>query len=161
RPPSALYKLQKAVMRHKLLFAGIVLIVVLLVVSLAVVTISLGRERQARREADNARRAAEADKQKAQTEADKSQQVTQFLKDMLQGVGPSVALGQDTAMLKGILDKTAERVGNDMATQPAVEAELRSLIGRLYVEIGNYDQAEKMHRAALATDRKLLGPESQ
>jgi serine/threonine protein kinase/tetratricopeptide (TPR) repeat protein len=146
RPPSALYKLQKAVVRHKLLFGGIALIVVLLIVSLTVVTISLGREQQARRE--------------AQTEATKSHQVTQFLKDMLQGVGPSAALGQDTAMLKGILDKTAERVGKDMATQPAVEAELRSLIGRLYLEIGNYVQAENMHRAALAINRRLFGPES-
>ena len=56
-----------------------------------------------------------------------------ILEDMLQGVGPAAALGQDIAMLKGILDKTAERVGKDMATQPAVEAELRSLIGTLYL----------------------------
>ena len=69
RPPSALYKFQKAVVRHKLLFSGIALIVVLLVVSLALVTASLGKERQARREAVHARRDAEADKQKAQTEA--------------------------------------------------------------------------------------------
>jgi len=146
RPPSALYKFQKAVVRYKLLFGGIALIVVLLVVTLAVVSISLGRERQARRE--------------AQTEATKSRQVTQFLKDMLQGVGPSVALGQDTAMLKGILDKTAESVGKDMATQPAVEAELRSLIGTLYLRIGKFERAEQMHRAELAIYRKLFGQES-
>ncbi len=133
-------------MRYKLLFGGIALIVVLLVVTLAVVSISLGRERQARRE--------------AQTEATKSRQVTQFLKDMLQGVGPAAALGQDTAMLKGILDKTAERVGKDMATQPAVEAELCSLIGTLYLRIGKFERAEKMHRAALAICRKLFGPQS-
>ena len=35
---------------------------------------------------------AETDEKKAQTEAAKSKQVAQFLKDMLQGVGPSVAL---------------------------------------------------------------------
>jgi hypothetical protein len=35
-----------------------------------------------------------------------------------------------------ILDRTAERVGKEMTHQPAVEAELRSLIGRLYFEIG-------------------------
>jgi len=60
-----------------------------------------------------------------------------------------------------ILDRTAERVGKGMTNQPAVEAELRSLIGRLYFEIGNYDQAEAMHRAALAINRKLFGPESK
>jgi tetratricopeptide (TPR) repeat protein len=80
---------------------------------------------------------------------------------MLNGVGPSAALGRDTTMLREILDQTAERVGKEMTNQPAVEAELRTLIGRLYREIGNFNQAEEMHRTALAINQKLLGPESQ
>ena len=66
------------------------------------VSTSLSREQQARHEADAARLRAEADKVKAQTEAVKSQQVESFLEKMLQGVGPSVARGQDTTMLRGI-----------------------------------------------------------
>jgi eukaryotic-like serine/threonine-protein kinase len=153
RPPSKLYRFQKIVLRNKLLFIGIGVIAMLLIISLIVVSASLARERQARREADNG-------KQKAQTEADKSQQITLFLEDMLQGVGPSVALGRDTTMLRDILDRTAERVGKAMTNQPAVEAELRSLLGRLYFRIGNYNRAEDMHRAALAICRDLFGPES-
>lgn len=42
---------------------------------------------------------------------------------MLKGVRPSVALGRDTTMLREILDKTAERVGQDLQDQPEVEAE--------------------------------------
>jgi len=147
RPPSTLYKFQKIVLRNKLLFGGIGIIAILLVASLAGVTASLGRERQARR--------------KAETEEARSRQVTQFLKDMLQGVGPSVARGRDTVMLREILDRTAERIGGEIGKQPTVEAEMRSLIGRLYLEIGNYDGAEKMHRAALTLYRKLFGPQSQ
>jgi serine/threonine protein kinase/tetratricopeptide (TPR) repeat protein len=146
RPPSKIYKLHKAVLRNKLLFTGVGIIAVLLVVSLIVVSIALTKERRSRREAE----AASA----------KSQQVTRFLKDMLQGVEPSVALGQDTTLLRGILDRTAERIGKEMTNQPAIEAELRSLIGQLYFEIGNYDGAEKMHRAALAFYRKQYGPKS-
>ncbi len=160
RPPSRLYKLQKLVLRNKLLFAGMSVIAVLLVVSLIVVSTSFAKERQARREADAALRQAEADKAKAQIEAAKSRQVTRFLEDMLQGVGPSVALGQDTTILRCILDRTAGSVGSEMTNQPAVEAELRNLIGRVYFAIGNYDQAEKMHRTALAIYQKLTGPES-
>jgi tetratricopeptide (TPR) repeat protein len=48
-----------------------------------------------------------------------------------------------------------------LTNQPAVETELRELIGRLYLEIGTYDKAEQMERAALALNRKLSGPESQ
>ena len=161
RPPSRLYQLQKTVLRNKLLFIGLGIIALLLIVGLIVVSASLAKERQARREADAALRQAEADKAKAQTEAVKSQQVTQFLENMLNGVGPAVALGQDTTMLRGILDQTAENVGKEMTNQPAVEAELRSLVGGIYLEIGNFDQAEKMDRIALAINQRLWGQESQ
>ncbi len=161
RPPSALYKLQKMILRNKYLFCGIGIIAILLVSSLIIISISLARERRARREADTALLQSETDKIKAQTEAAKSRQVTQFLEDMLQGVGPSVARGQDTTMLREVLDQTAKRVGHELTDQPAVEAELRSLMGRLYMELGDYDQAEEMHHAALAIDRKLFGAESR
>jgi eukaryotic-like serine/threonine-protein kinase len=160
RPPSAVYKFQKLVLRNKLVFAGVSIIAVLLFTSLIVVSESLAKERQARREADAALRQAEAEKANAQTEAIKSQQVTRFLENMLRGVGPSVAQGQDTKMLRGILNRTAGNVGSELTNQPAVETELRSLLGKLYLEIGDYDQAEKMDRAALAINWKLFGPES-
>lgn len=146
RPPSGRYKLQKIVLRNKLLFAGLGVIALLLVTSLIVVSASLARERRSRRDAEAA--------------SIKSRQVTKFLEDMLNGVEPSVALGRDTTLLREILDRTADRVGKEMTDQPAVEAELRDLIGTLYQEIGNYDRAEQMHRAALAIRRKLFGPES-
>ena len=69
-------------------------------------------------EARRAFRESERDKQKAQ-------QITTFLQDMLQGVGPSVALGRDTTMLREILNRTADRIGTELTNQPAVEADLR------------------------------------
>jgi serine/threonine protein kinase len=147
RPPSNVYKLKKSIQRNKVAFAGISIIAALLVVSLIVVSTALTKERRSRREAQEA--------------STKSQQVTRFLEDMLQGVEPSVALGQDTRLLRGILDRTAERIGKEMTNQPAVEAELRGVIGRLYFEIGNYDPAERMHRAALEFYRKQFGSKSR
>ncbi|HEY4415252.1 MAG TPA: tetratricopeptide repeat protein [Verrucomicrobiae bacterium] len=146
RPPSTIYKLQKIVWRNKLLFAGISLIAVLLVLSLALVSASLAKERQARRE--------------AQTEAAKSRQVTHFLENMLRGVGPSAAQGRDTTMLREILDKTADQVSKELIGQPAVEAELRGLIGQVLEEVGEHEQAEKMDRSALALNQKLFGSEN-
>src|SRR5205823_7439272 len=128
RPPSKLYKLQKLVLRNKLLFAGVGVIALLLIVSLIVVSASLAKERRSRQ---------------------KSQQVTKFLEEMLQGVGPSVALGEDTKMLRRILDQTAQRVGKEMADQPLVEAELRNITGKLYEELGDSGQVEKMVRRAV------------
>jgi len=76
---------------------------------------------------------------------------------MLQGVGPSVALGRDTTMLKEILDKTADRVGQDLTNQPEVEADLRYIIGTVYEELGAHEKAEQNQREALAIRRKLFG----
>ena len=74
--------------------------------------------------------------------------MAQFLKDILEGVVPSVALGRDSTMLKEILDKTAERVGKDLKDQPEVEAELRSTIGTTYCELGEWQRHQ--HRGGTA-----------
>ena len=160
RPPSNFYRFSKQVQRNKLLFVGITVISVLLLASLVVVSVSLARERESRRLLGAALLQAKSDESKARTEAAKSQQVKHFLEDMLQGVSPSVARGRDTTMLREILDRTAQRVGTELTNQPAVEAELRSVVGALYRGVGDYVQAEKMDREALAIYRKLLGPES-
>ncbi|HWD18226.1 MAG TPA: serine/threonine-protein kinase [Verrucomicrobiae bacterium] len=147
RPPSTIYKFQKIVLRHRLLFSGLGVIALLLIVSLGFVSISLAKERQARRE--------------AQIQVAKSQQVTDFLEEMLRGVGPSVARGRDTTIVREILDKTAVTVGRDLTNQPVVEAELRNLIGQVYQKLGEFDESEKMLRAALLLNRRLTGPESE
>jgi eukaryotic-like serine/threonine-protein kinase len=180
RPPSKLYEFQKTVRRHKFGFAACAAIIVVLAAGVIVSTLEFFKEKQARQravaaeqeqarlrqEAEAARAneaslrlQAEADEKKAQTEAAKSRQVAQFLEDMLQGVGPSVALGRDTTMLREILDKTAERVGKDLKDQPEVEAELRNTIGDVYHALGEYEKAEVILRVALAMRRKLLGLE--
>ena len=103
-------------------------------------------------------RQAKANERTARAEAKKSEQVAKFLTDMLQGVGPSVALGRDTTMLKEILDKTAERVGRDLTNQPEVEADLRMTLGGTYQALGQYPQAEAMQREALRLRRLRFGP---
>ncbi|HTA28903.1 MAG TPA: serine/threonine-protein kinase [Candidatus Cybelea sp.] len=154
RPPSRFYKFRKLVLRNKLLFFGMALILALFVVSLIVISASLAKERLAHLEAEAGRTAA-------QTQAAKSEQVTRFLKDMLQSVGPSYAHGRDTAMLHEILDQTAQRVGTELTNQPAVEAELRTLMGQVYLEIGLYGPAQEMQRLALAINQGLFGQESK
>ncbi len=148
-------------LRNRFLFLGIGILSLLLVVSLIIVSASLAKEQRARHDADAALKQAKLDKAKAEKESAKSQQVTQFVEEMLKGVTPSVAMGVDSPMLLGILDRTAERVAIEMTNQPAVEAELLGLIGRVYWERGSYDRAEKMHLAELALYRKLSGPETE
>src|SRR5581483_8530961 len=146
RPPSKIYRLRKTAQRNKVLFSATGVIAVLLVVSLIVVSVAFSKERQARHKADVA--------------STKSQQVVNFLEDMLNGAGPRAAQGQDTTMLRGILDQTAARVGTELTNQPGVHAEMLGLIGRLYDQVGNSAKGEAMERAALAIRQETFGLES-
>jgi len=161
RPPSTLYRVQKLVRRNKLAVTAVGAIAAALVIGLAVSSWMYAREKIARERAVAAEQAqallrqqAEAAQKTAETEASKSRQVAQFLKDMLQGVGPSVALGRDTKLLREILDKTVERVGKDLKDQPEVEAELRQTLGQVYRELGVYAPAETMLRQSLELRRR-------
>ena len=166
RPPSTFYRVQKLVRRNKLVFAAASAIAAALVIGLAVSSWMYSREKAARERAVAAEKAqarlrqqAEAARKTAETEANKSRQVAQFLKDMLNGVGPSVALGRDTTLLREILDKTAGRLATDLKDQPEVEAELRQVIGSVQRALGEYGKAEAMLRESLAIRRKLFGNE--
>jgi tetratricopeptide (TPR) repeat protein len=152
RPPSRLYRFQKLIRRNKLAFAAGAAIVLALATGLAMATWGLMRERAARVR-------AQAAEQAARSETVKSQQVAEFLKKMLQGVGPTVALGRDTSLLRYILDVTAQQIGAELKDQPAVEAELRDTLGCTYHALHESEKAEQMHRRALALRKQLFGDE--
>jgi len=134
RPASAIYQMRKFVDRHRAL-VGALAAVLLVVVVAAVVSTALFL--------------------RARTEAAKAEQVSAFLSDMLSGVGPSVARGRDTELLREILDRTAGRVTTELDQQPEVAASIQSVLGRTYRELGVLDSAEVHLSAALATHRRL------
>src|SRR5262245_18689453 len=150
RPPSTAYRVQKLVRRNKVAFAGAAAVFCALLVGLADSTWLYFREKSAHR------RALEAET-RAQTQAARSAQVAQFLKDMLEGVGPSQARGRDTTMLREILDKTAERVGKDLAAQPEVQIELWTVLAETYRELGLYRESERISEQALQLARARYG----
>lgn len=96
---------------------------------------------------------------RAATEGARSEQVATLFNDVLEGVGPSVARGRDTAILREIFNKAAERVAIDLTGQPRVEAQLRTTIGKAYLAMGVYESSETQFRAAEATLQRELGDE--
>lgn len=185
RPVSTLYKFQKSFRRNRLVFAsaGAVLLALVAGLCLSVWQAAVAtRERKAAEAArmaeteqrlavQTALRRAEAERQRAddnanrastnallaQAEATKSTQVATLLKDMLAGVGPSVARGRDTTLLREILTNTVSRLDKEMADQPEVEADLRVILGRTYRDLGDYPASTAMNRRALELRRKALG----
>jgi len=145
-PPSKIYQFGKTVRRHKFAFTLAASVLVALVIGLGISSYLYLQERQAQKE--------------AQSEAVKSQQVAQFLKEMLNGVGPSVALGRDTTMLREIVDKTGERLGTDLTNQPQVEIELRLALGQVYSQLQLYKRQEEMALEAQRLAQTRLGREN-
>ena len=143
RPPSVAYHLRALIRRNKPVFGAIAVVFAVLV---GATIVSLSLYVKAQREAERAR-----------TEAGKSEQVATFMRDMLKGAEPSVALGRDTTMLREILDRTAQRVAAELVDQPAVEASIRATIGRTYTSLGKLDMAEQHLRAAEAVATRELG----
>ncbi len=143
RSPSRWYRLQKFAQRNRLVLAATAGVIAALICGLSAAMVALSKEKTARTQ-------AEINEAKAETEAEKRRQVARFLTDMIGGVNQSVAKGRDTTLLREILDKTAARVGKDLTNQPAVEEELRSIIGGIYYyTLRDYENADLMYRRTL------------
>jgi len=159
-PPSNLYRFQKLVRRNKLAFAAAAAVTASLLIGLGISTWMFFQERAAKHEQARLRLQAQAKEKRAETEASKSRQVARFLEDMLQGVGPSVALGRDTTILREILDKAAQRVGKELNNQPEMLIELRTTLAATYFDLGLLNQAEEMAGKNLELARSSIGEEN-
>ncbi|TVQ63770.1 MAG: serine/threonine protein kinase [Phycisphaerales bacterium] len=156
RPPSRVYKLRKFVRRNRAgVAAGVVVALAVVAGSALAVAgfiqashqrdIAVAAEARAIEEAE---RAAEAEAV-AVTEASAALQISDFLTDMLKGVGPEVALGRDTTLLREILDRTAQRVEAELAEQPAVASRVLRVISSVYNNLAAYDEAESTVRRSI------------
>ncbi len=145
RPPSAAYQLKKFTQRHRPMVAGAALALAALVVGAVVSTALYLR--------------AEKEAERARVEAATAEQVSTFLRSMLEGVGPSVAQGRDTTLLKEILERANTRVEEELEGEPVIEAHIRSTIGVVYYEINDFENTERQFTRALEIYRELHGEE--
>ena len=144
RPPTAGYRFQKFYTRNK---AGVVAAgaaAAALVVGIVLATTGLLRAQRAERV--------------AQQEAEASAQVSDFLVGLFEVSDPGEALG-NTVTAREILDRGAERIREDLADQPAIQARMQATIGRVYGQLGLYDVARSLHQRALDTRKSVFGEE--
>jgi tetratricopeptide (TPR) repeat protein/tRNA A-37 threonylcarbamoyl transferase component Bud32 len=152
-PPGSLYRLQKLVRRNKLVFAAGAGVVAALLFGLGISTWMFVKERTAVREQSLLR-------QKAQAEAARSQEVAQFLKETLKGLGPSVAWDGDRTLLQEMLRQMAERIGRGLTNQPDIAISLRLTLAETYEELGLYEPERQISEQALLFAESSLGKES-
>ncbi len=108
-----------------------------------------------RRERDRALAArAEAERTRAESE-----EVARFLEEVFRVSDPRSGKGGDTPA-RELLDQGALRVRTELRGQPLVRARLMGTIGRIYVRLGLFREAEPLLAEALAVRERELGPES-
>ncbi len=144
-PPSTGYQVRKLVSRHRAAFGVAAGILVLLVG----VAVALGLQaQQIRRERDRATR-----------EAAKATAINQFLQKTL-GAADPWQRGSRGVSLVDALKQAQKQVHGAFAKQPLIEADVLEAIGRTYMGLGQYDDAESLLRSALKIRTATSGRET-
>ena len=100
------------------------------------------------------------ERDRAQREAVKAARVSETLTGLLMGADPIANRATaDGLTLRGLLDAAAERVEKELVDQPEAQAEIFTVIGRMYRRLGIYDRAQHLLERALITGRAAFGPE--
>ena len=150
-----LYAAGKFVRRHRLALAA-ALLLFLTVTTAAVVSYRQARQLEAERDRVVAAEKLSRDKEAA------ARQVTKFLVEILQGADPEKNQGREPSV-REVLDRGAERIHQELAGQPEVEAPLQEAIGAIFsrlVQIDRsraaYQRAEELRRQRADTDPLAL-----
>lgn len=89
-------------------------------------------------------------------ERDRAEQVTQFLTNIFNESNPMQA-SEDSLTVRQVLDAGAERVENELADQPDLQAKMQSVIGEVYFQLGLYNKAERLLELAKEKQEQFSG----
>jgi serine/threonine protein kinase len=156
RPPHSLYRLRKALERHR--GAALTAAVVILALIAGTVGTSTGLLRARRAEARARAQATAAEQARAESEE---------VVDFLSGIFAASQVDSDRSQrppsettARELLELGAEQIENQLADQPRVRARLEQTIGIAYRDLGLYDEALRHLEAArpLLQDSDLTDP---
>ena len=141
-PPSATYRMGKFVRRHKTPVGAAVLLLAVLLGFSAVTAVQAAR---IARERDRANR-----------EAQTAEQIVAFLVGLFNISDPSEARGKSITA-REMLDRGADDIDRTLAGQPEVQARLQATMGRVYMNLGFYQEAHGLFEKAVASYRRVAG----
>ena len=143
RPDTVRYRTVRFVQRHVrgvVTSAGVVALVGVLIV---IHTTRLATER------DRARR-----------EAARAAKVSDALTRLLTSADPiATRATRDGLTVRGMLDAGAEQMQEELANQPEAQAEILTVMGRIYRRHGVFDKAQRLLEQALVSGRTVFGAE--
>ncbi len=94
------------------------------------------------------------ERDKAQLEAQKAAQVSDFMLSLFDSSNPNNAQGNDISA-RSLLDAGAQRIQQDLESQPEVQAAMEHVMGNAYRGLALYEDAGRLIDSALATRKKL------
>jgi tetratricopeptide (TPR) repeat protein len=145
-PPSAGYRAQKYISRHRLGVAMAAAAVLVLAGSAIMEAIQLGRITRERDRADR--------------ERDRANHITDFMTSMFKVSDPSAALG-NAVTAREILDKASNDIDTGLKNDPELQAKLMYTMATTYQGLGLYARARSLLENALEIQQRVLGPENQ
>jgi eukaryotic-like serine/threonine-protein kinase len=131
RPASAAYRLRKYVRRNRVGVAVASGAVALLVTFVVMQALQLRRTTR---------------------ERDRANRITEFMTSMFKVSDPGEARG-NSITVREILDKSSREIETGLAKDPELQAQLMGTMGRVYVTLGLFPQAQTMLEKSLATSR--------
>ena len=138
------YRARKFVRRHTLGVAAITLTLAAMVGGGLAATYGFVRARAAERE--------------AVCEAAKATAINEFMQETLFQAHPSYGGGREITMVEA-LASAVPQIDAAFPDQPQVRAAVQNTIGRVYVDLGLFEEAETLLQRALTTRRAELGDE--
>jgi eukaryotic-like serine/threonine-protein kinase len=139
RPATLGYRTQKFVRRHVIGVAATGAVIVLIAALVGFYTWRLAGERD-----------------RARLEAAKAAQVSEFMIGLFEVSDPSQSKGE-TITAKELLERSADRIRNQLADQPEVQATMMNVMGTVFLSLGLYDRAGPLLEESLDTRRRLFG----
>ena len=96
---------------------------------------------------------------RAEAEAHKAKAVEEYLVSVFDVADPFAPPGQrgGEVTARALLDRGAARIASAFDREPEVQAELRRVLGTVYVRLGLFDVAEPLLRTAVEQQRALHG----
>jgi tetratricopeptide (TPR) repeat protein len=98
--------------------------------------------------ANQAQATAIEERKGALEELAKQEVVTQFVQSLFFSLDPQNTSGMDTELLKTMLDQGVKRA-DELSSEPQMEANIRTLIGKTYRSIRAYDQSQEQLEKAI------------
>ncbi|MCI0490048.1 MAG: serine/threonine-protein kinase [Blastocatellia bacterium] len=133
------YRAQKFVERHRAGVIATAAVILLIAALIGFYTARLASERD-----------------RAQLEATKAEKVSEFLTGLFEVADPGQSKGE-TITAKELLDRGAKRIEQELADQPDIQAEMMTVIGNVYRNLGSLDESKLLLEKGLEIRRRLYG----